>query len=37
MLLELDTLELDTGVQWEAKNEFNRFAFSLKSDKTLPL
>ena len=32
-----NTLELDTGVHWEAKYELNRFTFSLKSDITLPL
>ena len=31
------TLELNTGVPWEAKYELNRVAFYLKSDITLPL
>ena len=32
-----NTVDLDTGVHWEAKKELNRLAFSLKSDVTLPL
>ena len=34
-LMSDNTLELDTGVHWEAKNELNRLAFPLKSDTTL--
>ena len=29
-----NTLELDAGVHWEAKNELNRLAASLKPDMT---
>ena len=36
-LMSGNTVDLDTGVHWEAKKELNRLAFSLKSDVTLPL
>ena len=36
-LMSGNTLDLDAGVHWEAKNELNRLAFSLKSYITLPL
>ena len=32
-----NTLKLDTGVDWEAKNKLSRLTFSLNSDITLPL